>query len=195
MTSSQREAGSPASRHPELLKHRQRGASPLTARIYTVVAEAGDEGLTVKEIHEQLKDVPGFLSDTLRWAKETGNDQIPLKNGSERDLILGRRRIQQRIQRSLVKHGMLVSLGDNGRYESRYVAGRPPLGYRRKMIPNTGPTGYVPIDLTAESTNSRSHIRIMQLLDEAEKELANPKSRKLRALLTEAVDFLRAENK
>jgi hypothetical protein len=91
---------------------------------------------------------------------------------------------------NLVKSGVLVSLGKSPK-GSRYVAGRPPKGFRPKTIPNPQrPVGYYDIDPFALQADSRRHIEVRTWLERARKELQRPGSRQLRALVEDAVRLL-----
>ena len=180
------EAGQPASLHlPHT--HHGLGSSSFTIDIYAAVLAAGDAGLTVKQLYERFKDAVAFDSATHYWweKKVSGGDQI-LSFSLERD---GTARIKKRVS-NLVKSGVLVSLGKSPK-GSRYVAGRPPKGFRPKTIPNPQrPVGYYDIDPFALQADSRRHIEVRTWLERARKELQRPGSRQLRALVEDAVRLL-----
>lgn len=179
----------------ELAKSRGRGASLLTIRIYKAVAEAGSSGLTAAEIHDRIKDVPGFASDTEGWWR-VRNIRSTDSTSVHFDInTAGLARVQRRVQSLLIPHGgepVLKSLGHGGRGKSRYVAGRPPKGFRTKKVPQPGPHGYYDIDPAADEAATRRHIDIVNWLREADAQLAKKNPRRLRELVEQACALFRS---
>lgn len=165
-----------------------RGASGLDVRIYQAVLDAGARGLTAAEIHDRVRDVPGFDTDTKAWWEQRPSRKSTFSLVSE-----GRGRVRQRIT-GLVGKRVLVSdfvRGTTTPGEARYTAGSPPKGYRRKHVAQN-PHGWFDIDVTAEQQARRRQITLVTWHRDVEAELAKakPRGQRLRELLETARQLL-----
>jgi hypothetical protein len=165
-------------------RDRTLGASPLTMRIYRAVLNA-DQPITAAEIYRQIKDVPGFRTDTsLWWQKKVGSRKKATPPFSAADVGLAR--VKDRIHH-LVKDGVLVSEGDAGRGAQKlYKPGRPPKGHRRHLHPGER-FGWYDVDIAADDQRLADRQALYELRNQIQAELAKPRlTARLRQLLSEA---------
>lgn len=176
------------------LGRKGRGASLLTRRIYGLALEAGDEGITAKQILEELEMDTSFLTDAKLWWQlkniDSNGRSGPHSAGIESAPV---EMVKARIN-SMAKHGNLKSLGHGGRRGSRYIAAEPPKGYRLKWL-RQNPHGWYPVDdreIRARRDAHREMQRKRLWLDSARKELAKKtrSSKKAWELLEEAVRLI-----
>jgi hypothetical protein len=163
------------------------GASILSCRIWDAVTAAGEGGLTVVEIYDRIKDIPGFASDTHRWWIEISTADRPsvdIFDGKAAGLARVRKRVD-----SLRTHGQLISQGHAGRGKSRYVAGKPPRGYRAKWVKQL-PWGWYEFDTAAEKSAGDRERQVRTWLEKARVELKRTHSRQWRTLVEDAVKLL-----
>lgn len=178
---------------PGLSKTRSLGASMLTIRIYEMAMAAGEKGITVKELHQQLGLLPGFDSDTALWAWESGrSEDNRIRSGEHTIIDLGLKRVRIRVD-NLVKQHILTSLKNTGG-DRRYTTGtRPPQGYRRKKVeqPNWG---FYPITAASDGSATKTHVAKVQWRERAQAELTNKNlPKRVRQVIQEAVDFMDAD--
>jgi hypothetical protein len=171
---------------------RGRGASLLTIRIYEAVLDAGDEGLTIPEIHAAV-DSSGFRTDTAKWMESQGMVKPTSDHALASDIqSAGERRVRTRVESMRIARQLRSKVHGKAGRRAVYVAGEPPKGYRRKWV-RQDPHGWMPVDVKAarrESDEQRDRIEVLQA---AHAELARVK-RHTRAhkLLAEAVRLLEA---
>lgn len=161
------------------------GASPLTLRIYRAVVKA-DRPITAKEIYEQIKDVPGFRTDTsLWWQKRTESSRGTTQFVAA---TAGLKRVSERVQH-LARDGVLTSDGRKGgqgeERAARYTAGRPPKGYRRHVHPGEQ-FGWYDIDIAAEDQRLADRQALYELRNQIKAELGKKLTARMRQLLSEA---------
>jgi len=164
----------------DLPRSRSRGAGIFTIRIYRAVLDAGDAGVTVEQVHQRLREIPGFRSDTRTWAYRHGVDDLH---------EAGLARVRQRID-AMRRQGIIVSLGKS-RLGSRYVVGRPPKGYRPKYVRQKR-HGYYDIDPAVGEAATRRHIDTVNWIAATRQQLAldKPRTARMRELLEEAMRLL-----
>lgn len=158
------------------------GASPLTQRIYRAVLKA-NRPITAAEIYQQIKDVPGFSTDTSLWWQRRNGSRL----GTTRFIAAeaGLRRVRDRIN-YLVKDEILTSDGRKGKgIEASYTAGRPPKGFRRHLHPGQR-FGWYDLDVAAEDQRNVDRQALYELRHQIKAELAKPRlAAAMRRLLTE----------
>jgi hypothetical protein len=165
-------------------RDRALGSSPLTIRIYRVVVEAGWP-MTAEQIYEQIKEVPGFHTDTALWwqrrTSSSGGNRMfdPAEHGLER--------VRKRVHKLAVT-GVLTSNGaKGGQQRALYSPGRAPKGFRHR----TPPYGWYDIDIAGQQERLTDHLALVAFLQGARAELDKGKApARVRLLLTEAVRLL-----
>jgi hypothetical protein len=160
----------------------------LTVDIYAAVLKAGDRGMTVQEIYQQLSLSMTFDNATLLWWREKLHT-MPSSFLTFDSTLVGVERIRRQVN-SMRTHGVLKSLGNGGSKGSRYVPVRPPKGYRKKMVPNPAGHGHYDIDPN-EGRELADFMRDKRTyLETAKVELKKVHSKKLRELVEESIRLL-----
>lgn len=169
---------------------RRRGASPLEVDIYRVVLEAGEAGLTVAQIHEQLRRAPGWATATSLWWQGRKIRVSAAGPGSFDPMKAGLLRVKKQVD-LMRSRGVLISDGNAGRGQSTYTAGEPPKGYRPRWV-EQNPHGPYPIDVRAASASSAEQRDRIQWLMDVRAELGKdrPRVARLRELLETALRLI-----